>query len=163
MASTSWIHDAAFKGFHNALSYDAHRPSYPDTAVGSLLKHLGLEGRPGRIVDLAAGTGKFTEVLAARPEAFEIVAVEPLDSMRETLAKKHLRGVEVRAGTASNIDAVETGWADGCIVAQAFHWFAEEESLKEIHRVLKPGAKLGLIWNVEDCGYILLFDYMAVY
>jgi hypothetical protein len=31
------------------------------------------------------------------------------------------------------------------------HRFAKEESLKEIHRVLKPGAKLGLIWNVEDC------------
>lgn len=29
--------------------------------------------------------------------------------------------------------------------------FAKEESLKEIHRVLKPGAKLGLVWNVEDC------------
>jgi hypothetical protein len=29
--------------------------------------------------------------------------------------------------------------------------FATEESLKEIHRVLRPGATLGLIWNIEDC------------
>ncbi|KAH7023081.1 S-adenosyl-L-methionine-dependent methyltransferase [Ilyonectria destructans] len=151
MASTHVIHDAASKGFHNASSYDAHRPSYGDAAVSSLLKHLGLEGEPqSRIVDLGAGTGKFTEVLAARPEEFEIIAVEPLDSMRETLAEKQLKGVETRAGTASNMETVETGWADGCIVAQAFHWFAKEESLKEIHRVLKPGTKLGLIWNVED-------------
>ncbi|KAF7545858.1 hypothetical protein G7Z17_g8839 [Cylindrodendrum hubeiense] len=122
MVSTHVIHDAASKGFHNALSYDAHRPSYGDAAVSSLLKHLNLEGKPhSRIVDLGAGTGKFTEVLAARPEEFEIVAVEPLDSMRETLAEKRLKGVETRAGTASKMDTIETGWADGCIVAQAFH------------------------------------------
>lgn len=119
MASTHVIHDAASKGFHNALSYDAHRPSYGDAAVSSLLKHLGLEGKAqSRIVDLGAGTGKFTEVLAARPEEFEIIAVEPLDSMRETLAEKQLKGVEARAGTASDMETVETGWADGCIVAQ---------------------------------------------
>lgn len=29
--------------------------------------------------------------------------------------------------------------------------FATEESLKEIHRVLKPGATFGMIWNIEDC------------
>ncbi|CCF38633.1 methyltransferase [Colletotrichum higginsianum] len=28
--------------------------------------------------------------------------------------------------------------------------FATPESLKEIHRVLKPTAVLGLIWNIED-------------
>ncbi|KPM38083.1 hypothetical protein AK830_g8491 [Neonectria ditissima] len=151
MASTHAVHDAASKGFHNAQSYDAHRPSYGDAAVSSLLKHLNLEGEVGgRIVDLGAGTGKFTEVLAARPEGFEIIAVEPLNSMRETLAAKQLKGVKTRAGTASKIEAVEDGWADGCIVAQAFHWFAKEESLKEVHRVLKPGAQLGLIWNVEE-------------
>ncbi|KAH6898486.1 S-adenosyl-L-methionine-dependent methyltransferase [Thelonectria olida] len=151
MASDHSVHDAASKGFHNAQSYDAHRPSYGDAAVSSLLKHLGLEGKENaRIVDLAAGTGKFTEVLAARPEEFEIIAVEPLDPMRETLAEKRLKGVEVQGGTASDMNGVQAAWADGVIVAQAFHWFAKEESLKEIHRVLKPGAKLGLIWNVED-------------
>ncbi|KAF7550303.1 hypothetical protein G7046_g8063 [Stylonectria norvegica] len=151
MASSNVIHDAASKGFDNAASYDAHRPSYPDAAVSSLLDHLELAGKPrSKVLDLAAGTGKFTELLAARPEDFEIVAVEPLGPMRQTLAEKHLKGVEVRGGTAAKIDTVESGWADGVVVAQAFHWFAKEEALQEIHRVLKPGAKLGLIWNVED-------------
>ncbi|KAF4418048.1 2-heptaprenyl- -naphthoquinone [Fusarium acutatum] len=145
------IHDIATKGFDDAQSYDAHRPSYPPAAVTSLLEHLGLEGQSGRqILDLAAGTGKFTELLSARPEGYKIIAVEPLDSMRNTLVAKKLSKVDVRPGTAAEMKDVGDGWADGCIVAQAFHWFAREESLKEIHRVLKPGAKLGLIWNAEE-------------
>ncbi|KAF5019837.1 hypothetical protein F66182_8150 [Fusarium sp. NRRL 66182] len=145
------VHDIAAKGFNDAQSYDTHRPSYPPAAVSKLLEHLDLEGQSGhRVLDLAAGTGKFTELLAARPEEYEIIAVEPLDSMRSNLAAKKLPKVEVRPGTAADMKFVEDGWAGGCIVAQAFHWFAKEEALKEIHRVLKPGSKLGMIWNVED-------------
>ncbi|CAM1506990.1 Fc.00g066310.m01.CDS01 [Cosmosporella sp. VM-42] len=151
MASNYVVHDAASKGFSKAQAYDAHRPSYPSAVLSSFLSHLDLQGKShSRIVDLAAGTGKFTEVLARREEEYEILAVEPVEPMRNTLEKKGLKGVVVRSGTADNIDAVEAGWADGVIAAQAFHWFAKEAALKDIHRVLKPGAKLGLIWNIED-------------
>lgn len=34
--------------------------------------------------------------------------------------------------------------------AQSFHWFANDRSLSEIHRVLVPGGKLGLVWNKRD-------------
>ncbi|MGZ5279037.1 MAG: methyltransferase domain-containing protein [Pseudobdellovibrionaceae bacterium] len=34
--------------------------------------------------------------------------------------------------------------------AQAFHWFNGSKALEEIHRVLKTGGKLGLIWNARD-------------
>ena len=36
------------------------------------------------------------------------------------------------------------------IAAQSFHWFANEKSISEIHRVLVPGGKLGLVWNTRD-------------
>ncbi|KAL7901119.1 S-adenosyl-L-methionine-dependent methyltransferase [Trichoderma sp. SZMC 28014] len=149
MASAEYL-QASSTGFKDAKAYDTHRPSYPAEAVQSLLTHLGVAGKSkARIIDLAAGTGKFTELLAARPEEYEILAVEPTGSMRETLVEKGLRGVTAKEGTAEKMD-VEDGWADGIVIAQAFHWFATEASLAEIHRVLKPGGTVGMIWNVED-------------
>ena len=66
------------KRFQNASSYDKHRPSYPPKAVTRLLEHLQINGlTKARVVDLAAGTGKFTELLVGRDENFEILAVEP--------------------------------------------------------------------------------------
>src|SRR5207302_645073 len=55
-------------------------------------------------------------------------------------------GVDAVDGRADAMPFPEE-WADAVTVAQAFHWFATEEALTEIHRVLKPGGGLGLIWN----------------
>lgn len=112
------IHKAALSGFSSASQYDTHRPSYPQSAVSALLSALKVSGMQGaRIIDLAAGTGKFTELLAARDEGFEIVALEPHDGMREELVRKQLRGVTVGKGTAEDM-GVEEQWADAVIIAQ---------------------------------------------
>ncbi|KAK2628176.1 hypothetical protein QTJ16_002822 [Diplocarpon rosae] len=150
MATPFILDTRAATGFQNASAYDRNRPSYPPEAVEKLLGHLGVAGQQGaRIVDLACGTGKFTELLAARDEGFEVVGVEPHDGMRDVLVKKGLENVRVVDGDAGNMP-VEEGWGDALVAAQAFHWFASESSLKEIHRVLRPGAKFGMIWNIED-------------
>ena len=78
MASS--IPSASTKGFQNASSYDKHRPSYPPEVVTRFLEHLQVSGvKRACVVDLAAGTGKFTEMLVGRDENFEILAVEPHD------------------------------------------------------------------------------------
>ncbi|KAF2016070.1 methyltransferase [Aaosphaeria arxii CBS 175.79] len=144
------LSDNALSGFSNAVLYDEHRPSYPPHAVATLLDAAGVSNlRGARLIDLAAGTGKFTELLAARQEQFNIVAVEPHSGMREELVRKDLKNVIVNDGLSTSIPA-GNNTIDAVFVAQAFHWFANEESLLEIHRVLKPGGGLGLIWNAED-------------
>jgi len=88
-------------------------------AVEKLLGNLGVANQPNaRIIELACGTGKFTEALAKRPEKFEVVAVEPHAGMRETLVKKNLQAdIKVVDGDASNIP-VRENWGDALIVAQ---------------------------------------------
>lgn len=113
------LSNPAQQGFSGSAAYDQHRPSYPAESVENLLRELKVAGIQGaRILDLGAGTGKFTELLAKRPEKFEIVAVEPHDDMRKTLADKNLTGVKTIKGFAESIDGVETGWADAVVVAQ---------------------------------------------
>lgn len=118
MAPKHPIPPAAEEGFQDATAYDAHRPSYPPEAVDAFLAAAKLADTPGAgIVEVAAGTGKFTEVLAARPERFLVRAVEPHDGMRARLAEKDLPDVEVLDGTAEKMP-VEDEWGDACIAAQ---------------------------------------------
>ena len=115
---SSTLADVATRGFAAAYSYDQHRPSYPPEAVDDLLTHLEVnKSRGARILDLAAGTGKFTELLANRDEGFEIVAVEPHEGMRKELENKHLKGVTVLAGDAVTIP-LEAQSVDAVTVAQ---------------------------------------------
>lgn len=109
---------AAERGFAAASLYDIHRPSYPASAVSNLIRNLKVEGlRGARIVDLAAGTGKFTELLAAGEEEFEILAIEPHEGMRMELEGKRLRGVRVLEGEARRM-GVERGSVDAVVCAQ---------------------------------------------
>jgi ubiquinone/menaquinone biosynthesis C-methylase UbiE len=136
------VHVAA-RGFHEAAeAYERARPGYPDDAVAWLCERLAIA--PGRrVLDLAAGTGKLTRSLVATRA--DVVAVEPIAGMREHLPT----GVEVLDGTAEAIPLADAS-VDAVTVAQAFHWFDAERALAEIHRVLRPGGGLGLIWNTRD-------------
>ena len=105
-------------GFAKSASYDTHRPSYPTDAMELLLKKLGVVGVDGlQILDLGAGTGKFTEILAQRPERFNIVAVEPHDDMAAVLREKQLHNVDIRSGEARKIPAEDQSF-DAVIAAQ---------------------------------------------
>lgn len=110
--------DDAATGFTNGPAYDSFRPSYIPEAVAHLLAKVDVANQDAaKIVDLAAGTGKFTEILSSRPEQYEIQAVEPLAAMRATLAAKGLPRVQVSDGNAAKMD-ITTGWADAVIIAQ---------------------------------------------
>jgi len=123
MATSFTLDSRAATGFQKASEYDAHRPSYPPEAVEKLLTHVNLVGeRNARIVDLACGTGKFSELLATREEDYEVVGVEPHTGMREELVRKGLKGVEVKEGDAGHIP-VEDGWGDALIAAQVSEHF----------------------------------------
>ena len=143
MAAT---HPTAAAGFDRAAdAYERGRPGYPAEAVAHLAAHFRL-GEGVTVLDLAAGTGKLTRMLATTGAT--VVAVEPVAGMRRVLGEA-VPGARVLDGTAEAIP-VEDGAVDAVTVAQAFHWFDADRAVAEIARVLRPGGGLGLVWNTFD-------------
>lgn len=133
----------AFSGA--AEAYERARPEYPDEAVRFLAQRFAIA--PGtRLLDLAAGTGKLTRALLGLEAT--VVAVEPVAGMRRTLAQA-VPGAAVVAGVAQAIP-LGAGTVDVVTVAQAFHWFASPPAVREVHRVLRPGGGLAVLWNRRD-------------
>lgn len=153
------VHHAAGVGYQRAAGvYERSRPSYPLAALAALADELPLES--GRtVVDLGAGTGKFTRLLALT--GAEVLAVEPIAEMRERLAEL-LPGVAVSAGTAE-----DTGLPDGCadavVAAQSWHWFTAQAALAEAERLLRPGGALVLVWNTYDTSVPWVREYQDIY
>lgn len=154
--SQETVHHTAKSGFQTSKLYDQVRPTYPKEAVKLLIGKLGISrqdrssNQPLRILELGAGTGKFTDVLqkVLRDSNVEIIASEPVLSMREEFEQK-FPTLGMKDFSAENI-GLPNGSVHAVIAAQCFHWFANEKSLSEIQRVLVPGGKLGLVWNVRD-------------
>jgi SAM-dependent methyltransferase len=124
-----------------AATYERGRPGYPSAALDWLLP-----ARARRVLDLGAGTGKLTRALLDR--RVEVVAVEPSDGMRDEITRV-LPEVRVLAGSAEKIPLPD-GAVDAVLVAQAWHWVDLARAVPEVARVLSPGGRLGLVWNVRD-------------
>jgi len=140
------VHTSAQQGFSTqAVTYAQGRPDYPRQLTGWLAETLRIDAQSS-VIDLGAGTGKFTRLLSTL--APTLTAVEPVAAMGAQLTKL-LPDVRLVNGTAESIP-LPSASADAVVCAQAFHWFSTEAALAEIHRVLKPQGRLGLVWNVRD-------------
>jgi ubiquinone/menaquinone biosynthesis C-methylase UbiE len=117
--SNAGFSELAQSGFAPSAAYDTHRPTYPAAAVNTLLSNLEITNVSGaKIVDIAAGTGKFTEILSQRSEKYEITAIEPHDGMRGELERKGLERVKVVRGTGERMERVEDEVFDAVVAAQ---------------------------------------------
>jgi SAM-dependent methyltransferase len=121
-----------------AEDYERWRPGYPDDAVEWLLRQ-GVRD----VADVGAGTGKLTGLLLAR--GLRVVAIEPDPAMLAVLSHQHPEADARQAG-ADALPLDDAG-VDAVLVGQAWHWFPHEQATAEIRRVLRPGGRLGLIWN----------------
>ena len=126
---------------HAADVYDAARPAYPAEAVSWLL-----DGVTGAVLDLGAGTGKLTRSLVQR--GLQVSAVDPSAEMLRVLHEAS-PDVDVRLGSGERIPLPDDS-ADAVVCGQAWHWVDPIAAVPEVARVLRPGGRLGLVWNFRD-------------
>ncbi|WP_319445840.1 MULTISPECIES: class I SAM-dependent methyltransferase [unclassified Mycobacterium] len=124
-----------------AAAYERGRPSYPPEAIDWLLPNGARD-----VLDLGAGTGKLTIRLVER--GLTVFAVDPIPEMLEVLSGS-LPDTPALLGTAEEIPLPDNS-VDSVLVAQAWHWFDLERAVAEVARVLRPGGRLGLVWNTRD-------------
>jgi SAM-dependent methyltransferase len=127
------------RSFHRAAEeYERGRPGWPPEVLDLLPV-----ADDATVLDLGAGTGKLTRVLAARYA--KVFALEPLDELRAILAER-VPEAEPLPGVAEAIPLGDEE-VDAAFAAQSFHWFANDVALAEIARVLRPGGVFARLWN----------------
>lgn len=159
------IHEKALKGFtsSSASSYDQGRPDYSTACIEqiALLMNNTIQrweeaSRDVDIFEFGAGTGKFTESffqnlpnVSPKPSLRSYVATDPSEGFLSVLQQKQLPDVECRLGTADATNLPDAG-VDFVIAAQAFHWTANDATLREVHRILRPRGLFLMVYNCYD-------------
>lgn len=131
-----------------AENYAKYRPGYSEAVLKALLDYTEAR-RPGfQAVDVGAGTGLWTKMLA--DAGLKMWAVEPNDSMREQ-GIQYTQGSSVswRAGSAEQTGLAEAS-VDWLTMASSFHWADLEKALAEFHRVIRPYGYLTVLWNPRN-------------
>ena len=129
-------------------NYVKYRPSYPNVYLDYLESEIGFN-QDSAVADIGAGTGILSKLLAPRVKT--VFAVEPNAEMRLAAAEycKDAPNVVVTDGSAEATTLPDSS-VDFITAAQAFHWFKLEEARREFGRILKPGGRVALVWNVRD-------------
>lgn len=149
-----------------AESYDKFRPDYPLELVRLLRTYLPADGM-GVVADIAAGTGIFTEQIAAW--GHPVYVVEPNPYMRKQ-ALRRLSAFDNCVffdGTAESTGLPDNS-VDLIVSAQAFHWFDLEKTKLEFRRVGRDAFYVAVVWNLRntdtpfESGYETLIRTYAV-
>lgn len=122
-------------------AYAAARPGYPAAAICAAAAGVA----PGAAaVDLGCGTGIAARLLAEA--GLSVTGVEPEPSMRQAAIDS---GVRCLDGTAEAIPLPDRSM-DLAAAFQSFHWFEPHAAIAEIARVLRPGGRVALVWNLRE-------------
>ncbi len=138
-----------------AQGYARFRPDYPDALLAWVIREAGLA--PGaKIADVGCGTGIATRLFAAA--GLDAVGIDPNEDM---LAEARRAGGARYQGGEAAATGIPAASVSLVVVAQAFHWFDLEPALDEFARILAPGGRVAVLYNLRGEG-LFMQEYDAI-
>lgn len=125
-----------------AEDYHRYRPGYPPQLFDWILG-LGAPAPPGRVLDLACGTGIVARELTRR--GLRVVGVDPNPEMLAR-ARASAPGPRWLRAAAERLPLADSSLALA-VCGQAFHWFDLPGVLGELRRALGAGGWAAAFWN----------------
>jgi ubiquinone/menaquinone biosynthesis C-methylase UbiE len=130
-----------------AKEYARYRAGYSEFALDAILGLIGKTNNEINFVDVGAGTGIWTRMVAKR--GCKTIAIEPNDEMRQfgqtgndSLKINWLKGSAENTGLAENS-------CDLVTMASSFHWPNFDVAMKEFNRILRPNGLFVALWNTR--------------
>ena len=117
-----------------------------------LIHALGL--KPGhRVLDVGCGTGLLAEYVARQIGADGlVVGIDPLPRRIAIARRRERPNLTFQIGTADDLGAFPDRSFDAAYLHLVFHWLPDKIApLRQLHRVLKAGAPLGLTTSAGEC------------
>ena len=110
-----------------------------------LIQELGVHAGE-RVLDVGCGTGLLTEHVAnIVGETGIVVGIDPLLPRIEVASARARENLVLRIGNAEDLSAFNDESFDVVFLNSVFHWLPDKTvALREAHRVLKKGGRLGL-------------------
>lgn len=102
------------------------------------------------VLDIGAGTGRLTEFVAGLVgPGGQVIGIDPLEYRIAIARLRQTRTLTFETGRAEDLSRFDDGAFDVVYLNSVLHWIDNKpRALKEIHRVLKSGGRIGL--NVQD-------------
>ncbi len=137
-SGTSNLHPLV-TGFSDAAAYERGRPAYEAEFARALARSMRLT-TSAPVLELGAGTGQLSRALLSA--GLDVTAIEPLEAMRELLARA-IGAERARCGVAEAIPLADSS-VQAVFAADSFHWFDESRAMPEIRRVLSAGGGVAI-------------------
>ncbi len=135
--------------------YDSARPAYPAALFDDLLE-LAAPDPQGRVLEVGAGTGRATLMLAAR--GARVLALEP-DPAMAAVARRNCAGHALIEIEQLDFESWRGREPVAAIVsAQAWHWVAAELRYARAAEALARGGTLAAIWTLPLWGANALLE-----
>lgn len=124
----------------DAERYDRTRPRYPEEMVARIVA-----ASPGRdVLDVGCGTGIAGRAFQAA--GCPVLGVEPDERMADFARG---RGLDVEVATIEDWDPADRTF-DTVVAGTTWHWVDPVAGAAKAARVLRPGGRLALFWNVAQ-------------